>query len=371
MIQDILEYDLKHNICYVMSTIFNPDVDPGDEYKQGALVSRPMTKCTKSNELFKVGEMSQPETGCINMWDILDNKEIQLPVNSIIEWSMATLPVPQDRIGLVNGKIEVIEKADVDDLPLVKTSKYEQHDWAGAIERLSSEMEELSDCKGLVDDTKLQNIMMRNDCDKTAWAVLKAFGFSCECVDELIHANEDTMCCIRDGYMNMIRKHRETSFEELDQLEQEARDSGADDDDLKDIDTIKQMFRDIPQDTDLSGYKDALELLEFWPALILPSPVNYTLKSYIKSRTEIEHPLKKYIDQLDTTHVDQIKAILKHTEQQRLSEEQIIIKLKQESIDRGDMFAIPEDSYKDQARDLIKQHDDVIEMLTNKLKELT
>tara|TARA_B100002019_G_scaffold293442_1_gene321090 strand:+ start:1260 stop:2324 length:1065 start_codon:yes stop_codon:yes gene_type:complete len=353
-----------------MSTIFNPDVDPGDEYKQGALVSRPMTKCTKSNELFKVGEMSQPETGCINMWDILNNKEIQLPIDSIIEWSMATLPVPQDRIGLVNGKIEVIEKAGVDDLPLVKTSKHEQHDWAGAIERLSSEMKELSDCKSLADDTKLQNIMMRNDCDKTAWAVLKAVGFKCDCVSDLVHASEETMCEIRDGYMNNIREHRKISFEELDQLEQEARDTGATDDDIKDIDTIKQMFRDIPQETDLTKYKTVSELFDFWPSLILPSPINYSLKSYVQSRSDLEHPLKQYLNKLDTTHVDQIKNILKLTEQQRLSEEQIIIKLKQESMDRGDMFPVPEDSYRDQARDLIRQHDEVIELLTIKLKEL-
>ena len=78
----------------------------------------------------------------------------------------------------------------------------------------------------------------------------------------------------------------------------------------------------------------------------------------------------EYLNKLDTTHVDQIKNILKLTEQQRLNEEQIISKLKQESMDRGDMFPVPEDSYRDQARDLIRQHDEVIELLTIKLKEL-
>ena len=72
--------------------------------------------------------------------------------------------------------------------------------------------------------------------------------------------------------MNQIRLKREESFKELDQLEEEARASGSTDEDLADIDTIKQMFRDIPQDTDLSSYKNMHELLDFWPSLLLPKP---------------------------------------------------------------------------------------------------
>ena len=76
----------------------------------------------------------------------------------------------------------------------------------------------------------------------------------------------------REWYMNKIRKYRESSFEELDQLEEEVRATGGSAEDLEDIDTIKQMFRDIPQDCDLSSYKTIIDLLEFWPSLLLPRP---------------------------------------------------------------------------------------------------
>lgn len=369
--KNILEYDLKHNICYVILKSCNPDVDIDDEAAEGCLAGRPMTTCKTQNDLFQVGDLTTAEPGNISMWDIFAGEEKHVATEDVVQWTMQTTPVPQDKVELKDGNLVVVDEADLTGIKQLKGLGSEMHDWPAALNRLSGEMQELTACKGLADDDKLQRIMMRNDCDQSAWAVLKTVGFGCECVDELIHADEDTMSDIRDGYMNTIREHRKTSFEELDQLEQEARDTGASDDDLKDIDTIKQMFRDIPQDTDLSGYKNALELLEFWPSLILPSPVNYTLKSYVKARMETEHPLKKFIDGLDVSHVDQIKDILKLTEQQKLNKEELIARLKQESIERGETFVAPEESYIAQANDMMSKHDTVVEMLTNKLKELT
>ena len=83
---------------------------------------------------------------------------------------------------------------------------------------------------------------------------------------------EEEMSLAREKWMNFIRKHRLKAFEELDQLEEEAKKEGSSVEDLQDIDTIKQMFRDIPQDTDLSQYKTLEELTNFWPSLLLPKP---------------------------------------------------------------------------------------------------
>jgi hypothetical protein len=77
----------------------------------------------------------------------------------------------------------------------------------------------------------------------------------------------------REWYMNKIRKCREVSFVELDQLDEEAKKEGSSAEDLEDIDTIKQMFRDIPQDCDLTLYKTIVDLIEFWPSLLLPRPL--------------------------------------------------------------------------------------------------
>jgi hypothetical protein len=97
--------------------------------------------------------------------------------------------------------------------------------------------------------------------------ILSALDHKCE--DEL---TEEQMDCARHCYMDLIREHREQSFAELDQLEEESKQAGATAEDLEDINTIKQMFRDIPQDSDLTQYKTLNELLEFWPSLMLPKP---------------------------------------------------------------------------------------------------
>lgn len=82
----------------------------------------------------------------------------------------------------------------------------------------------------------------------------------------------------REWYMSKIREKRQESFLELDQLENEAKESGTTTEDLQDIETIKQMFRDIPQDIDLSQYERIDEMLNFWPSLILPSPFTINFK---------------------------------------------------------------------------------------------
>jgi hypothetical protein len=122
-----------------------------------------------------------------------------------------------------------------------------------------------------------------------------------EIFDEI---DETVMQQWRDWFMDQIRLKRQESFLELDQLEQEAKDNDATAEDLEDIDTIKQMFRDIPQQTNLEQYKHIEEMLNFWPSLILPSPfmVNFTeLKSMViesDPRDEIITLLNS-IDELD------------------------------------------------------------------------
>lgn len=95
---------------------------------------------------------------------------------------------------------------------------------------------------------------------------------------EAMHAGTEVMLDrIKEIYIDKIRDRRAIAFIELDQLESEVRESGGSQEDIDDIDTIKQMFRDIPQDVDLSQYKTITNLIGFWPSLLLPNEMHKIL----------------------------------------------------------------------------------------------
>ena len=82
-----------------------------------------------------------------------------------------------------------------------------------------------------------------------------------------------------DKWMSIIREYRDSALKELDQLEDETKQSGDyDESDIQDINTIKQMFRDIPQETDLTQYKTIEDLTGFWPSILLPHPFMRSVK---------------------------------------------------------------------------------------------
>lgn len=77
---------------------------------------------------------------------------------------------------------------------------------------------------------------------------------------------------VKDMWMDKIRIYRNRTLAELDELESETKSSSDDPEDLEDVNTIKQMFRDIPQDTCMDDLKDIEQVVEFWPSLLLPHP---------------------------------------------------------------------------------------------------
>ena len=81
--------------------------------------------------------------------------------------------------------------------------------------------------------------------------------------------DESQLVEFRNWYMNKIRSERNVAFGELDQLENDAKIADASEQDLNDIDTIKQMFRDIPQTINLDQFTTLPELLSFWPSLLV------------------------------------------------------------------------------------------------------
>ena len=74
-----------------------------------------------------------------------------------------------------------------------------------------------------------------------------------------------------EWWMNKIREYRLKALEILD-IEQKAAESDDDGDTIDEIDLVKQMLRDIPQDIDLSEYTNLNDLMTYWPPLLLPRP---------------------------------------------------------------------------------------------------
>lgn len=137
--------------------------------------------------------------------------------------------------------------------------------------------------------------------------------FDCD-LESLTKGDAEFLEAARAKYMEIIRENREQAFKELDQLEEEAKKEGSTQEDLDDIDTIKQMFRDIPQDTDLSQYKTIKELIGFWPSLLLPSPMKLTEASWL-SPTPTPTPqdqLSSILESIDV--VEELEELLKQVE---------------------------------------------------------
>jgi len=83
--------------------------------------------------------------------------------------------------------------------------------------------------------------------------------------------DETTLNQCRVGWMKLIREHRNKNLQELDNLEKETLTSSLSSD-IADIAIIKQMFRDVPQEVDLTQFKTVKALTSFWPSLLLPAP---------------------------------------------------------------------------------------------------
>lgn len=115
-------------------------------------------------------------------------------------------------------------------------------------------------------------------CDKPTFEyMIKKIGLT---VEEFATLDDDSFLKrAADKWMSIIREYRDSALKELDQLEDETKQSGDyDESDIQDINTIKQMFRDIPQETDLTQYKTIEDLTGFWPSILLPHPFMRSVK---------------------------------------------------------------------------------------------
>lgn len=124
--------------------------------------------------------------------------------------------------------------------------------------------------------------------------------------------NESQLSEIINGWIDEIRVVRNNNLKELDRLVKEAQNENASDDDLQDIDQIKQLYRDIPQDIDTTQFKTIEDIVSFWPPLCMPMPsILSECKRYItqeRHTTDNDHTIltdEHVVEQLLQSIVDQ------------------------------------------------------------------
>lgn len=190
------------------------------------------------------------------------------------------------------------------------------------IEKITSELKQIEETakelpdidKQLIIDTKYRR-WLETETD-LVWDSYKFTEFKIDNLEKIYSDDVDTALFdeIRDWYMNKIRCERELAFVELDELEMESKNAGAAEEDLQDIDTIKQMFRDIPQDIDLQQFKTIGDMFDFWPSLLQPRKlgcIDPVLRSILVHEDPVDD-LKEMLSKCTSDDLDELESLLKY-----------------------------------------------------------
>lgn len=373
----IFKTNVKSNVCFVTLSSCNPGVDVSDDLQCGQLTEFPVTLNVNGGDVYTIpSDITQPQEGenDVVAWDIFEKKYINIDMDDLLTWSFQS--VPTEKLHSIDESLSPVEQPEPtaishEEMYIHKHDSGEEC----SLDVLRGINQKLSECSrmvslGLVDEQKIKDIISRWDCDDLAFKILKTVGFSCCCIDELMDPDEHCMEKIRKGYMNYIRLIRDESFVELDQLEQETKDNGGTDDDIKDIDTIKQMFRDIPQDLDLCECKTPIELFETWPSLLLPSPVDSVCKSRLNKQSSVAisadaQIMCAHVDNISIEDLSQLKNLLIEAEAQQPSIDTICKNLRE-----NDTMNLPEQQVEERAQVIVNSHKHVVDHMRNKIISL-
>ena len=109
---------------------------------------------------------------------------------------------------------------------------------------------------------------------------LKLFNF-CIPPNEYISniLNDQQLEIIKAQFINLVKEVIDENVAELDEISKHSEN-----DDLEDINTIKEMFTDCIDEIDFSNVKKISDLIDCWPPLLLPLPeVLEAVKQCLKS----------------------------------------------------------------------------------------
>ena len=297
---------LRKNICFI--TYPTDDEKPVSE--------KPYTLCleTKFSDFSSIDVSS--DSRLITAWDILDNSFIKLDLTKITGYHYESDPMSTDLMTEADNHVGTITQFNIDDADSLHAHSLSRG--LQIVDEIENDIHNCCNYKGeelTREELLAYRMNYKISRDPKIWAILKVIGFAVTDPDKLHTVDDKDMDNVRDGYMNQIRMARVEAFKELDQLEAEARGQGSTDDDIADIDTIKQMFRDIPQDNDLTKYKDIPSLVSFWPSLLLPQPacLDDGHIDFLTNRSvEYDNPMDDYLSLLsDITDIDELEKLYK------------------------------------------------------------
>ena len=91
-------------------------------------------------------------------------------------------------------------------------------------------------------------------------------------VIEMMGADPSDIADVRAKWLNVIRKYRDEALKALDEEEEIAKKDN-DEQGLEEIEVIKEMLRNLPQEIKhLEHLNSPNDVVEFWPAILLPKP---------------------------------------------------------------------------------------------------
>ena len=88
----------------------------------------------------------------------------------------------------------------------------------------------------------------------------------------MMGADPSDIADVRAKWLNVIRKYRDEALKALDEEEEVAKKDN-DEQGLEEIEVIKEMLRNLPQEIKhLEHLNSPNDVVEFWPAILLPKP---------------------------------------------------------------------------------------------------
>jgi hypothetical protein len=138
-----------------------------------------------------------------------------------------------------------------------------------ALKRLQEINEDLSNCSYKFEtENNIKRFYFNEFVDRNEFLLCKFFDFSID----LVHLAEDKIPNDRKEYVfGVFKKHIDenikSSLEELEEFKNEVEE-----DDIEDIDSIVEIFKNTSDEVTFDGIETFTDLFNYWPPLLLPAP---------------------------------------------------------------------------------------------------
>ena len=111
--------------------------------------------------------------------------------------------------------------------------------------------------------TRYRNMFFRPDLSGEQMSLCVVFE-----VNEIGDLYKKKLTDVKATWLDLIRRYRNHALSFLDTEQNEETDKETN----EEIEAVKQLLRDIPQDNSLEEFKTIDDVVSFWPVLLLPAP---------------------------------------------------------------------------------------------------